>query len=113
MALHSNPSWRAERKSRSRETALSKTDVMIPRLPLPHKRFFSSLVFTTVAHSASSLGISLQPLMTVLRVEYKDEMFGFCCCGRALSEKPRVTWLETTDDLRLGMNSSARRRIVH
>jgi len=35
---------RAERKSRSRETALSKTDVMILRLLLPHQRFFSSLV---------------------------------------------------------------------
>ena len=45
------------RKSRSRETALSKTDVMILRLLLPHERFFSSLVFATVAHSAPSLVI--------------------------------------------------------
>ena len=48
---------RAETKSRSRETALSKTDVMILRLLLlPHERFFSSLVSATVAHSAPSLG---------------------------------------------------------
>jgi len=47
---------RAERESRSRETALSKTDMMILRLLLPHERFFSSLVFATVAHSAPSLG---------------------------------------------------------
>ena len=40
---------RAERKSRSREAALSKTDVLILRLLLPHERFFSSLVFATVA----------------------------------------------------------------
>ena len=30
---------------------------MILRLLLPHERFFSSLVFVTVAHSAPSLGI--------------------------------------------------------
>ena len=46
---------RAERKSRSRETALSKTDVMLLRLLLPHERFCSSLVFATIATS-SSLG---------------------------------------------------------
>ena len=45
-----------KRKSRSRETALPETDVMTLRLPLPHERFFSSLVFATVAHSAPSLG---------------------------------------------------------
>jgi hypothetical protein len=43
------------RKSRSRETALSKTDAMIISFFCPI-RFFSSLVFATVAHSAPSLG---------------------------------------------------------
>jgi len=46
----------AERKSHSRETALSKTDVTIPRLLHAPERLFSSLVFATVAHSAPSLG---------------------------------------------------------
>ena len=45
------------RAARARR-ALSNTDVMILRLLLPHKRFFSSLVFATVAHSAPSLGTS-------------------------------------------------------
>jgi len=43
---------RAERKSRF--LALSKTDVMILRLLLPHKRFSGSLVFATVATALSS-----------------------------------------------------------
>ena len=47
---------RAERESRSRETALSKTDVLILRLLLPHERFFSSLVLATVAYNPPSLG---------------------------------------------------------
>jgi len=47
----------AERKSRSRETALSETVAMILRLLLPHKRFLPLiLVFATVAHSAPSPG---------------------------------------------------------
>jgi len=47
---------RAERKSRLRKTALSETDVMISSpSSMPHEqRFFSSLVFATVAHSAPS-----------------------------------------------------------
>ena len=51
------PVVRDERKSRSRETALSKTDVMIPRLPLPHERYFSSLVFATVATALHRLTV--------------------------------------------------------
>ena len=50
------PSERTERKSRSRQTALSKTDVMILRLLLAHERFFSSLVFATVATALYQLG---------------------------------------------------------
>jgi len=34
---------------------------MILRLLLPHERFFSSLFFATVAHSAPSLGTILVP----------------------------------------------------
>ena len=47
----------AERKSRSRETALSKTDVMILRLLLPHERSFSSSVSSTSSlHRLYQLG---------------------------------------------------------
>jgi len=55
---------RAERKSRSHETALPfppKLTPMILRLLLPHDGdLFSSLVFATVPHSAPSLGKSRQ-----------------------------------------------------
>ena len=57
--LETNPDAcirRAERNKRL-EMALSKTDVTILRLLLPHNGdSFSSLVFATVAHSAPSLG---------------------------------------------------------
>ena len=49
---------RAGRKSRSRETAVSKTDVTSVRLLLPHERFISSLVFATVATVATALHLS-------------------------------------------------------
>jgi len=48
---------RAEKKSRSRETALTKTDEMINRLLLPHERFFSSLVFAIVATALRRLAV--------------------------------------------------------
>ena len=58
--IPSEGSGLAERKSRSRETALFKTDLVDSWLLLPQKRIFSSLVFDTVPtplHSSAVPGL--------------------------------------------------------
>ena len=56
-----------KRKSRSRKTAPSKTGVMILlSWHTPHKRFFSSLVFATVAHGLRCYSLGTRSALPTL-----------------------------------------------